>query len=335
MNRVSTINLACPICKVELIAQHQSYLCNRCGREYFCTESIPDLRVPTQITPDAEQTLVQELIEKYPFTEFQDMALLRVKSRQTTEQRKQKFANYNRTIKERSTRFHSMFTRRIEQQWKISNRHIALDIGCGIGPGILALAKEYDLVVGLDIHLSALLVAKKLIENEGLDNVILIQGSALALPFADQQFDYIMAINVLEHIFEPDVTIAEVHRTLTIEGIFGADSRNRYDLFFPEPHVGLRWLGFLPRRWMEPYVQWRMGVNYDHTHLLSYWDLKRAAVRSFGQNWRVVLPDITAYGIESPLIHKLVEWANNSWVKGWIRHLSPTHLLLTRRSIKG
>ncbi|MEM7131202.1 MAG: methyltransferase domain-containing protein [Chloroflexota bacterium] len=296
------------------------------------TLGIPDLRLPHEETPEAEARLVQQLLEAYETSDFRDLALLRVQARPTTEQRKQKFADYNLMIRERSTRFHTMFTQRLEETWCIADRRVALDIGCGIGPGILALAQEFDLVVGLDVHLSALLVAKKMVESEGLENVLLVQGSALALPFVEKQFDYTIAINVLEHVFKPDIMLREVYRTLSSGGIFSGDSRNRYDPFFPEPHVGLRWLGFLPRELMEPYVKWRMNVNYDHTFLLSYWDLKNAATKQFGSEWRVVLPDVAAYGVKSPIIRHLVELAHQyETIEAGTRHLSPTHLLFARR----
>ena len=332
MNTLSEIMLACPVCQGVLTTEATDYHCAHCEHAYPVTLGIPDLRLPDQKTSEAEGLLVGQLLEKFATANFEELALSRVRSRPTTEGRKQRFANYNLSIKKRSAQFHNMFVSRLNEHWTLANRGIALDIGCGIGPGILALAQEFDFVVGLDIHLSALLVAKKMVESEGLKNVILVQGSALNLPFVEKQFDYMIAINVLEHVFHPDVMLNEVHRTLAINGIFGGDSRNRYDPFFPEPHVGLRWLGFLPRRLMEPYVRWRMNVNYDHTHLLSYWDLKRAASESFGSEWRVVLPDVAAYGVNSSIVRNMVEAAHKrAYIEASVRHLSPTHLLFTHR----
>jgi SAM-dependent methyltransferase len=104
-------------------------------------------------------------------------------------------------------------------------------------------------------------------------------------------------MNALEHILEPDVVVQEIERVLAPGGVFVADSRNRFDLFFPEPHTGLRWVGWLPRGWAKRYVLWRTGIPYDHTWLLSYHDLSRSFRRHFGgDNYSIDYPDIAAYG---------------------------------------
>jgi SAM-dependent methyltransferase len=180
--------------------------------------------------------------------------------------------------------------------------------------------------------LSALVVATKLIESEGLSNVTLVRGSALSLPFPDGVFDYAMAINVLEHVFKPAQMLQEVHRVLATGGVFGGDSRNRFDLFFREPHVGLRWVGFLPRRWMLPYVRWRKGISYHQTHLLSFNDLRRALQTAFGSEWRITLPEVSAYGAPARA-EQLIEQASRFGpLRALLTRLSPTHLALARRA---
>ena len=134
-------------------------------------------------------------------------------------------------------------------------------------------------------------------QEAGLENFQLVQAYGQGLPFAGEQFAYIMAQNALEHLFDVDAVLAEIVRLLQPGGGFAADSRNRYDLLFKEPHVHLRWVGFLPRRWAPRYVAWRNGMRYDNTWLLSYGDLRRLLQRHFGpRRYRILFPDTAAYG---------------------------------------
>jgi ubiquinone/menaquinone biosynthesis C-methylase UbiE len=89
-------------------------------------------------------------------------------------------------LRERGPAFYRMFQKRVRQQgWLEAGRRVALDIGCGIGGGLLALAQDYECVVGLDISLSSLLIARKVLEEAGLTNVQLVHASAHQLLLAD------------------------------------------------------------------------------------------------------------------------------------------------------
>jgi ubiquinone/menaquinone biosynthesis C-methylase UbiE len=242
-----------------------------------------------------------------------------------------RYDRYNQTLQERGYQFHRMFKCRLERYLVSPHLGTVLDIGCGTGAGTVVLAAESRHVVGLDIHLPSLIVAKKHIESQGLSNVTLVRGSALRMPFSSETFDYAMAINVLEHIFEPSAMLSEVLRVLTAGGVFGGDSRNRFDLFFPEPHVKLRLVGFLPRSWMAPYVRWRRGVSYNNTWLLSYGDLQHALRAVLDHEWHIVMPDVRAYGFPE-WVGWLGEWVDRiGLLRSLFIRLSPTHLVLVRR----
>jgi ubiquinone/menaquinone biosynthesis C-methylase UbiE len=226
-----------------------------------------------------------------------------------------------------------MFRDTIAETFASPSPGVAMDIGCGTGAGLLPMAHEFTHVVGLDVRMSSLIVAKKLIENHGISNVTLIQGSALCMPFPSSLFDYVTAINVLEHIFEPAAMMEEVHRILAKGGAFVGDSRNRFDLFFPEPHARLRWIGFLPRKWMPRYVRWRRGISYETTHLLSYGDLRRTMTATFRpKEWEIVIPRISTYGFPKWLESLVVTGTECGFLRGLLIRLSPTHLALAHRS---
>jgi len=120
---------------------------------------------------------------------------------------------------------------------------------------------------------------------------------------------------------------------LAARGVFAGDSRNRFDLFFKEPHVGLRWVGYLPRRWMVPYVRWRIGVDYNimHAYLLSYRDLSQALQTAFDAQWRIVLPDAAAYGAAGKAADVAEKINRVRRLRALAARVAPSHIALARR----
>jgi SAM-dependent methyltransferase len=331
---MNVISFACPTCRVSLQVDQSQYHCSQCGRRYSSRLDIPSL-VTADIQPDPrEQDLIERLCLMYPTATVEEMSKARLAIGATNEELRQLYANYHRTLRQRGPAFLRMFQGRAAQVgWNGYDRHIALDIGCGIGGGVLALAREFEQVVGLDISLSSLIIARKVIEEAGLKNVTLVHASAHQLPCLAGSFDFAMAINVLEHIFTPERMLSEVRRVLAARGVFAGDSRNRFDLFFKEPHVGLRWVGMLPRRWMARYVRWRIGVDYaaTHTYLLSYRDLSHALQAAFGAQWCIALPDAAAYGAAGAA-GDLAERINQTGVlRALAARIAPSHIVLAQR----
>jgi len=169
---------------------------------------------------------------------------------------------------------------------------VALDIGCGLGSGLFALARHAGLAIGLDILLSDLLIAKKRFAEAGIDNVAFVCCSALDLPFREGSLDILNAIDVVEHMPDQARFLAETRRVLRPGGVFFFNSPNRYSLFSREPHVKLYGMGYLPRRWMEPYVRLRRGCGYRGKRLLSYCELRRMLRGAYGASAAVwpILP---------------------------------------------
>lgn len=87
----------------------------------------------------------------------------------------------------------------------------------------------------------------------------------------------------------------ECHRVLHSGGAFCGDSRNRYDLFSPEPHVKLMWVGYLPRVWTKGYVRFRRDMSYDLTYLLSYNDILMSLRKHGFRKFKITYPLISAY----------------------------------------
>lgn len=87
-----------------------------------------------------------------------------------------------------------------------------LEVGCGEGHQLQKVLKAVgaDRVVGLD------LVDVELEGSwAGLDGVQLLWGSAYQLPFPTDSFDLVLALEMLEHVDEPDTVLAEIARVAT------------------------------------------------------------------------------------------------------------------------
>ncbi|GIW10239.1 MAG: methyltransferase [Dehalococcoidia bacterium] len=102
-------------------------------------------------------------------------------------------------------------TRALEAVLRPLAQHVAagwrvLDLGCGAGNMRHHLA-PYGEVVGCDPHRGALAVA---VER----HCRVLQADAQALPFADQTFDLVAALDVIEHCPDDRAALGEAYRVL-------------------------------------------------------------------------------------------------------------------------
>jgi ubiquinone/menaquinone biosynthesis C-methylase UbiE len=87
-----------------------------------------------------------------------------------------------------------------------------VDIGCGPGFYVAALAKQAASVTGIDPSGSMLAVAAR--KTEGHDNVTLLQGEAMPLPLEDASMDRALSVQVFEYIADVSAALGEIHRVL-------------------------------------------------------------------------------------------------------------------------
>ena len=323
--------LRCPRCHHTFEPGH----CEQCGAQFQQTLSIWDLRHPSDTGGEGRDSpIVQELIKHYDTSSFQALATLL---------RRHRFQNYKEDVLDhlqtRSEGIYnlgqqraSMFQDRLSQHYTLPNTRVALDLGCGYGITCVALAQQFTSVVGIDIDLPVLILARKYLEEQHIPNVTLLQASAQNLPLRAGSVDYVMAHNVIEHLFDVEPALQEVRRILSPGGCFCGDSRNRYDLAFPEPHVRVRWVGLMPRQFQSAYVWWRKGVDYAdmHARLLSWWELRRHARAAFGRSMRIVLPSASAYGQSAQVDRWLSRLERQPGLGTMILWFFPSHMLIAQ-----
>jgi ubiquinone/menaquinone biosynthesis C-methylase UbiE len=103
------------------------------------------------------------------------------------------------------------FLRELDAQVRWSGAASVLDVGCGEGIGTVRMAKVLPeaRVVGLDVAHPGLLEEWKTRQHERIE---FIAGSAYDLPFADDSFDLVSAIEVFEHLERPEQALGEMAR---------------------------------------------------------------------------------------------------------------------------
>jgi SAM-dependent methyltransferase len=144
-----------------------------------------------------------------------------------------------------------------------------LDLGCGTGD--LAAAARGVPVVGIDVALRWLVIARKRLDFESSSRLVCC--NAERLPFPDRSFARALSLGMLEHCSAEKPVLREAARVLRSGGTFHTRTANRFTLL-PEPHVGVWGVGLLPRRWADSYVRMRSGSRYLHHRPLSQWELK-------------------------------------------------------------
>lgn len=86
-----------------------------------------------------------------------------------------------------------------------------LDVGCGTGKNLETFSR-FGTAWGIDISQEAINFCKK----RGLNNVLL--GNITKIPFPKHHFDYVTALDVLEHV-DDTKALTEIYRVLRPEGI--------------------------------------------------------------------------------------------------------------------
>lgn len=98
----------------------------------------------------------------------------------------------------------------------------ALDLCCGTADWTIAIAEEVGpdgKVYGLDFSNNMLKVGKEKVSHLGLNQVELIQGNAMELPFEDNQFDYVTIGFGLRNVPDYMQVLKEMYRVLKPGGM--------------------------------------------------------------------------------------------------------------------
>jgi len=270
---VAALSYVCPRCRGHLQTKVEAYTCAACAVAYPIILGIPDFRVLADpwisIADDREKAL--RLAQRS--TDFDFAATVREYWSMTSSTPRHLAARYTAHVLTAEERV-SEWLHAVEPNEVPGSDAVWLDIGCGTGDLIAAAAQRRQRVVGIDIALRWLVVARKRLEQLGIDSV-LVCADGEHLPFSDAAFTRVFSLGTIEHCQRADIVIAEARRVCSSRGIVRVRTVNRYSVL-PEPHVGVWGVGFIPRAWADRYVHWRSGQRYLHHRPLSPRELGRA-----------------------------------------------------------
>ena len=137
-------------------------------------------------------------------------------------------------------KYHQYFIDNIEENSRI------LDIGCGIGALANSIAKKAEIVLACDINRNSIEMAKSTFKN---NNVKYIYADATNYEF-NENFDYIILSNVLEHIKDRIIFLKKIK--------------------YLAKYMLIR-VPMIDRSWLPLYKK-ELGVEYrlDSTHYIEY-----------------------------------------------------------------
>jgi ubiquinone/menaquinone biosynthesis C-methylase UbiE len=137
-----------------------------------------------------------------------------------------------------------------EHHFPLKGRRV-LDASCAWGGHALALAQRSAEVIGSDLNDHRFASLSRFSKEQNL-KLSVLQADVEQLPFVNQSFDVILALELVEHINAVDKFAAEVNRILKPGGICVISTPARLkSLVWGEPHYGIKGLTFLPLSWQR------------------------------------------------------------------------------------
>lgn len=190
-----------------------------------------------------------------------------------------------------------------------------LDIGCNWGRWSVAMARQGYRVVGLDPSLAALMAARRVTRQLGLD-VQVVVGDARCLPFAADTFDTVFSYSVFQHFSKDNArqSFQQIRRVLKPGRTAWLQMPNRY---------GVR----------QYYQHWKRGFTPGNGFEIRYWtpsELQHTFEQTFGPT-HMTVDGFFGLGIQAsdidllPPRHKAVVHASE-----FLRRLSQRWPGLTR-----
>jgi len=290
------IDICCPHCKGELdraapTSGDDRLRCVECERSYPVLAGIPDLRVfpDPYIDVDADHAKGLKVAEQLDRLTFPALVEYYYSITSVVPPKHAKL--YARGLVAAAPRAEAAlesWEKQLTSSGTASDATL-LEIGCGTAPLLVAAAPRFAKVVGIDVAFRWLLVARKRLDDAGLD-LPLICACAEALPFRNESFDRVVADSTLEVVKEQHTTLAEANRVLRPGGAICVSTPNRFSIG-PDPHTGVWGGSWLPQRVTAAIVR-RQGGIPPKRNLLSAAALRRS-IRAAGFNRpTVMLPDV-------------------------------------------
>lgn len=281
----------CPACGNRCEKATRSWQCTGCAREFPVLFGIPDFR----LSGDRYLSLEDERAKAARLDEFgrdHSFAELVAEYYRITDdvppEMAKRYASY---VASGEIRGNEMLRRIPEDASRV------IDVGCGAGGVVLALARAGHQVTGTDIALRWLVIAKKRLEEAGV-TADLVCADIKAPPFPSGSYDLALALDLFEHAGPCRSVAQQIGGLLVSDGRLFATAANRHTLGVYPP-AGLFGVGFMPETVRRRYVVARRGLDtLRHLNMMTPSGLRACLAESGFDGVRVAPMEI---GPDRPL----------------------------------
>ncbi|HZM87394.1 MAG TPA: methyltransferase domain-containing protein [Blastocatellia bacterium] len=160
--------------------------------------------------------------------------------------------------------------------WDCEGKRV-LDVGAGQGGMLLELLDRGADAYGIEPGKEFAALCRRRLQEAGHDPLRISEEPAESLPFSNDSFDYVISLQVLEHLPDPAPVFLEIFRVLTAGGECHLVCDNY--LSFSEPHYRVRWLPLLPKTLGSVYLR---IIGRDPKFLKKY-----IYYTTYPQIWRI------------------------------------------------
>ena len=248
-------NYRCPKCKTFVTPESDGYSCQSCNRVYFLRDGYVDFIGESEFyAGEVSKKQMEILIEEIDSLGYEEGI--------------SRFFNQNPSLRDYVTN-----VRRID--WVChclaKNNSRCLDIGSGLGNISENLSRIYGEVYSLEAVKERIEFQKRRFKNFKRDNITIVRGNALELPFPDNYFDLVVCNGVLEWVGMMNSNLPpreaqlsflrEAKRVLSNNGSLYVGIENRFGLpllLGGRDHSGLPYTSLLPR-WLANFVVKKFG----------------------------------------------------------------------------
>ncbi len=281
----------CPRCEGPVTEQEEHFLCAPCEASYPVVCGIPDFRVfpDPYINLEEDREKARKLADKAESMSF--LELVDYYFSITPEVPKELALQYAgwMTSGAGAARGQQLIDHLVQEAGPQMVGGRVLEVGCGSGPFVEALSRNYSQVVMTDIALRWLVIARKRAAELGAE-VTWLASCAEALPFARNRFDTLVGASVLEHVRDPARFVEQTLRVLDKDGACVLTTPNRWSVG-PDPHLGIWGLGLAPEGVRRTLAAWVRGLPFEKVKTRGYTEWNRLLLDGGYRRVKFALPE--------------------------------------------
>jgi len=255
---VGGLEVVCPACMGALRGSGAVLRCAGCGREYPVIRGIPDLRLwpDPYIGLDEDRAKGEKLAAACAGLSFEES--IELYYRETDVVPPFQARAFTRGLLAATGRASASLAEWERACPADTSRLKLLELGCGTAPLLVGAAPRYAAAAGIDVAFRWLVIARKRLEEAGVD-VPLLCACAEALPFPAASFDRVVADSAIETFRDQHLAAAEASRVAAPGACFFMATPNRFSLG-PDPHIGVPAGGWIPKPLLDRYVRSRGAI---------------------------------------------------------------------------